>query len=282
MTTRDEALRLAGLGYAVFPVEDKRPLTTHGHLDATADLATVEEWWTQFPVANIGFPCGPRNGVIGVDIDAHKGGLASLKELVRENGRPPETPLQRTPRTGYHLLFENPSDVVISCSVERIGKGIDIRGEDKGYIVVAPSRGANGRRYEWIRRLGDTPLAAMPEWLIELAKADHPLSAVRVLANLHSKDPRPEFYVPLLTNSRVDSRGFALCPAPTHGDTHPTLKQYSDSWTCYACQLKGRHRQLAALALGIGTKQGWSLVLTTEEQQQADAHLRELGIVGVV
>ena len=59
------ALDLARSGYRVFPLvpDGKVPLIPkerggHGCLDATTDLAQVEEWWNQYPHANIGIATG--------------------------------------------------------------------------------------------------------------------------------------------------------------------------------------------------------------------------------
>src|SRR5262249_49320622 len=88
---------------------DKTPITTHGHLDATADKPTVRKWWTKYPKAMTGIPMGVRSGMFCVDLDRKVGGadgLATWDKLVAEHGGCPETRTHRTPSTGRHLLFK--------------------------------------------------------------------------------------------------------------------------------------------------------------------------------
>jgi hypothetical protein len=44
------ALEIAVLGFAVFPLRPrgKTPLTAHGHLDATTNLAVIRPWWEKW------------------------------------------------------------------------------------------------------------------------------------------------------------------------------------------------------------------------------------------
>lgn len=73
MALSNEALRLAGLGYRVFPCVpgDKRPLTEHGCNDATTDEDQICEWWSEYPEANIGVG---TDGLLVLDIDPLEGG----------------------------------------------------------------------------------------------------------------------------------------------------------------------------------------------------------------
>src|SRR4051794_33968519 len=88
-----EALRYAERGWHVFPchhIEDgrctcvgecaspgKHPMTPHGFKDATTDKDRIQEWWSQFPSANIGIRTGEVSGVWVLDLDG-AGGIAHL------------------------------------------------------------------------------------------------------------------------------------------------------------------------------------------------------------
>ena len=63
------ALAYADLGYSVFPCAPgrKQPLTEHGFLDATTDVATIESWWTTHPSANIAVATA---GLVVIDVRA--------------------------------------------------------------------------------------------------------------------------------------------------------------------------------------------------------------------
>src|SRR5579862_2126440 len=47
----------------------KHPMTLHGLKDATTDRQTVERWWAEKPLANIGMPTGVTSGFVVVDIE---------------------------------------------------------------------------------------------------------------------------------------------------------------------------------------------------------------------
>jgi putative DNA primase/helicase len=99
-----------------------------------------------------------------LDIDPRHGGDASLTSLIEQYGALPETLEARTGGGGHHIIFEYPRGSNIRNSAGRLGDGIDVRAEG-GYIVVAPSLHASGRRYEWLNSL--TKPAQPPEWLLE-------------------------------------------------------------------------------------------------------------------
>lgn len=156
------ALKLAERGIPSFPCTTrKRPTTTRGLLDATTDPATIRSWHWE----NIAIPTGRASGLTVVDVDGEEG-ADSLAALERVHGPLPPTTTVLTPRGGgsQHLYFRAP-ETPIRSSAGKIGPGIDVRG-DGGYVLVPPSIGTNGRRYEWD---DEVPPAAMPAWLREVA-----------------------------------------------------------------------------------------------------------------
>jgi len=108
---------------------------------ATANPAQVAAWWRRTPQANIGMPTGLRWDVIDVDGPAGYQSFATI----REAGHLPAT-LGRalTPRGGMHI-YVAPSG---EGNGANLGPGLDYRGLG-GYVVVPPSVGANGHRYDW-------------------------------------------------------------------------------------------------------------------------------------
>jgi predicted P-loop ATPase len=78
----------------------------------------------------------------------------------------PDTYIVKTPG-GFHLYFLMPTDVVVRNSSNKLGPGIDIRGEG-GFVVGPGSPHKNGGVYEV---LDDFPLVEAPPWLLELVKA---------------------------------------------------------------------------------------------------------------
>lgn len=140
--------------------------------DASRDGAQIARWWADDPLANIGIPTGAVSGLVALDVDTGKGGEDGLYALQQQHLRLPETVMALTGGGGYHYLFTHPgAGIKVRNSVVKLGEGLDIRG-DGGYIIVAPSLHASGRRYEWeasCHPVGLQP-APLPAWLLALTQ----------------------------------------------------------------------------------------------------------------
>ncbi|MCO5763789.1 MAG: bifunctional DNA primase/polymerase [Chromatiaceae bacterium] len=204
-------------------------LVPRGLLDATLDPEQVAAWWREAPYANIGVPTGQPSGLVVLDVDVHKAGDDSLWDLQQRFEPLPATAMALTGGGGFHYLFEHPG-VKVRNSVDSLGPGLDVRG-DGGYIIVAPSSHASGRRYEWELSCHpkDTQLAALPAWLLERIvdtprpatpppESDHgrlyPNEVARIKTALGYLDPEPyDGWLQVgmaLHASGDDERGFAL------------------------------------------------------------------------
>jgi putative DNA primase/helicase len=158
VTLLDHALAYAARGWHVFPLNGKLPITTSGFKDATTDPALIRAWWLSHPRANIGISTGP-SGFWVLDIDPRHNGDASLEALTDQHGAIPETLVARTGGGGLHVLFQGAA----ASTVNRLGKGLDTRGEG-GYIVAPPSIHPETQApYEW---LTEHPLVDAPLWLL--------------------------------------------------------------------------------------------------------------------
>jgi len=129
----------------------KRPLTAHGHLDATTDPPTLT---AQFKAAVLRpgealavglYPGGA--GLVVFDVDRHgeRNGYVAAGELGLD-----ETWGSSTPSGGEHRYYRRPDDVRIGNESPWADFGIDIRGDD-GW-VVAP--GCDTEHGAW-RKLAD-------------------------------------------------------------------------------------------------------------------------------
>lgn len=174
-----EAVSLARRGFRVFPVYEptakgcsckqgascanagKHPRILEWQKAATTDEKQIKGWWQKWQDANIGIATGKGSNVIVLDVDANKGGDVSLSELLEDYDLP-ET-LTALTGNGFHLFFQTVENIDIKNSVVRIGKGLDIRGEN-GFVVAAPSLHRNGNRYSWTNETKPCPL---PEFLKE-------------------------------------------------------------------------------------------------------------------
>jgi hypothetical protein len=158
---RDAALRYAAQGRPVFPCAPrvKRPLTEHGLKDATTDPGLIDAWWEQWPDANVAMRTGAPSRVVVLDTDGDEG-AESRRGLERAHGPLPRTASVVTPNGGQHFYLAHPG-VDVPNSAGKLGAGLDVRG-DGGYVLVPPSIGSSGRRYEPDER---SAIAPMPDWL---------------------------------------------------------------------------------------------------------------------
>lgn len=167
------ALQLAEWGWPVFPCnpnnlsgrKGKEPLIPDGFKQATNDAEQVRRWWERFPKALIGMVPGPA-GLLVVDLDPGEGEtpadvLARLEEKL--GVRLPPVPRQDAVGRLAPLLRQAEG---VTIGNSKPMPDIDIRC-DNGYVIVPPSRMANGNAYLW-----DVPfegeLVAPPVELVEL------------------------------------------------------------------------------------------------------------------
>jgi len=172
-STAEAALHYARLDWPVLPLHEpvgdrcscersscrtpgKHPRTRHGLKDASADVAVVEDWWLQFPTANIGILTGV--GFDALDVDGVDGGR-SMEALSASHGPFPEGPVATTGR-GLHRLFL-PTGVGNRAALM---PGLDWRGLG-GYVVAPPSRHVSGAVYGW-RQVDGLILPEAPDWLV--------------------------------------------------------------------------------------------------------------------
>jgi len=185
---RAAPINYAGRGWPVLPVQSlnargscccgrsdcpspgKHPigkLVPHGLKQASIDSERLQQWWEQYPRANIGIVTGAASGFFALDVDPRHGGEESLEALLAQWGNLPETVEQLTGGGGRHLLFKHPG-LPVPCGNGKLGQGIDIKG-DGGYIVVDPSVHASGQQYAWelSHHPDDTQIADAPQWLLD-------------------------------------------------------------------------------------------------------------------
>jgi hypothetical protein len=161
MSMIELALSHAARGFKVFPIRagaKAPPIIKDWELLATCSEATIRTWWAHWPEANVGIHC---DGLLVLDVDAHKDGFASLAALEQEI--PLEATLEvQTPRGGRHLFYR--CDVPIANGVDVFGRGIDVR-TTNGYVVAAGSHTADGD----YAIVADEPIADADPRLVERA-----------------------------------------------------------------------------------------------------------------
>lgn len=166
------ALRYAEMGWPVFPVRHKAPITAHGCDDASTDPRVLEFRFSDSAATGLGIRMGfPIAGMPGyhaeaLDIDPRHGGHIALDLLPSL----PETLCQQTGGNGLHYIFAVPD----GQRIKTLGKGIDIK-RAGGYLVGAPSLHESGNRYTWLIEASPFEGARIepaPEWMLEKATAE--------------------------------------------------------------------------------------------------------------
>lgn len=161
----EQALRLAELGYAVFPVAPGRkvPITSQGVYAATTDAALIRAWWQDTPAANIGVAC---QGLVVLDLDpGHPLDELAMRDLVNT-----AAVVVRTPRGGLHCYYSRPDGVDVRGSVGRVWDHVDIR--TSGNYVIAPPSVVDGAPYAYLR--GPVAVSACrtpPDWVVDRLRA---------------------------------------------------------------------------------------------------------------
>ena len=132
--------------FSVIPIQkNKQPCfkwSCYQRKKATAD--EIRQWWHKWPNAMIGIVTGHISGLFVVDCDSQEG-FDAVQKLLPDSL---DIPTARTPRGGWHLYFQYPTDSKLTVQAG-IMLGVDIRGEG-GYIVAAPSMNGNGKGYQWL------------------------------------------------------------------------------------------------------------------------------------
>lgn len=164
---RRAALEYCAYGWSVIPLryegstEDKKKpllLSWEPYQRKPATHKQVEDWWSQWPRANVGIITGAVSGLVAVDLDGPHAG-----DLLRQAGI--DLGLTATVQTarGSHFLFRHPGYKVGNRArllSDGNGSGVDIRG-DAGYIVAPPSIHGSGVVYQW--STPQSALAALPD-----------------------------------------------------------------------------------------------------------------------
>jgi hypothetical protein len=192
----------------------------HPHINAwperaTTDAKQIRSWWKKWPDANIAV-AGGREIVI-VDIDADRGGIATLARMDAEYG---ELPKLWAVKTGHaegknrHYYFSLPDGIELRNFDKWKPHGVEIKGAG-GYVIAPPSIHESGQRYEWELREGPAPPLFLPRWVSICSRQDSGVAKPSKSAKkpskpgLHTWFERPPDNLPAGQVTNVTSTGKA-------------------------------------------------------------------------
>lgn len=119
-------------------------LTPRGLIDATSNVAEVDEWFRRYPDANIAVNCR-ASGLVVIDVDPRNGGEKSWAEIVSSTPVP-STLRASTGGGGFHLFYRD-KDLAGQRPRGKLAPGVDIKWD--GYVLLSPSNHLSGGKYSW-------------------------------------------------------------------------------------------------------------------------------------
>jgi hypothetical protein len=148
--------------------------------------------------SNIGILCGPKSGLVCIDVDHKDRGVEVFNALMKHFGIP-NCPRQVTPNNGYHYIFKyDPIKMAdMSAKIKGViidGKkiGIDFWLKDVQFVAHPSINYVNGKQYTWAIPLPKkvSELPEMPEWIYDLyATGSVPLKVETLLKNPIIEEP---------------------------------------------------------------------------------------------
>ena len=186
----NDALKLAAIGWPVHPLHNpifegdsvrctcragaecestgKHPRLTGWQGKATTDEAQIRAWWTKWPEANIGVPCGPEPGLVLLDIDSESAKNEIEAYADKHSITTAKDDLSTTTAktgNGWHLIFGWTDECEQLSNIVGVVEGLDIR-TDGGQFVAPPSHHPSGIYYTWLKSPWDVPPKPLPGWLL--------------------------------------------------------------------------------------------------------------------
>jgi len=141
---------------------------SHGHLDATTDMATIRRWWTETPDANIALACA-ASGIVVLDFDDHD----VWRDVCAQYGaRYFDTPCVET-RRGLQFYYQAQPGARYAA---KLVATVDVK--HNGFVMLPPSVHPSGHVYGWAHgcRPSEREMLPAPDWLPR--RAEHQARAL--------------------------------------------------------------------------------------------------------
>lgn len=186
----DEAVKLARLGFKVFPLRRLGKASISPHFcqhAASNNIKTVSNWFDpksgSYAGYNLGIAAGGNTGTLIVDLDKKKDekkgeiidGIQALADLESEHGEPLSRLMtSETPGGGSHIFLK--WDAGLPQGQNVLARGIDVRSgtanSSSGHVVVYPSV-VGGKSYSWVSGpVTVDELQLPPRWTLVRDRSD--------------------------------------------------------------------------------------------------------------
>lgn len=223
--TLEKALKLSeDSEFYVFPVihdeekNTKKPLTSHGHHDASRDPGVIQDWWEKNPNAKVGVACG-KSGITVADIDVKNG--VDGWESISESWLDLEEPYTyETASGGSHLVYLAPEGVNLAPHVNYRGmKGVDVRAGESWVLWAGgvPNRSDLREAPTWLldeskRRKVEGFEGTLQEWYETLTPGEPNVMVRRALANIPDDPSHEEMVAKTYEAIRLGCEGSSGVP----------------------------------------------------------------------
>ena len=166
MLTRDYAIEMARLGWAVLPLKGKIPLTKHGVKDATTDPDIIRK---MFGTRKCNIGARVPSHIVVLDKDPQNGGSWEALEALAGCKLPDTWTVATGHPGGQHRYYIRPAGKLTS---RFLPDGIDVK-TDRGYCVMPPSiHPITGKQYEVINT---HPPVELPPEIVALLLEPKPI-----------------------------------------------------------------------------------------------------------
>lgn len=203
----EHARKYVSYGWSVFPLDGKVPIVSWtGYRNTKPTDTELSMWFREGVATGIGVITGKPSGLVVIDADVSRGGLATLQEIGLDS--PARV---RSGGGGIHLYFRYDGPEI--RSKVNAWPGVDVKAEG-GYVVAPPSLHPSGNKYVWESN-GEIPY--LPEWVAEMlvgadrgrAQSRTIPSAIRVVGNGRA-----------IPDERIQELVQILLPYYTEGQRH--------------------------------------------------------------
>jgi len=139
------------LGWSVIPVNGKIPAIRWKEFQERRPTPQeIDDWWSQWPKANLGVVTGKLSNIVVFDCDSQNG----IDWMVK-HGLPSTATVQSSEPYKRHFYFRYPENIDIPSFNGRLTRwevDIDVKANG-GYTVLPPSIHQSGAKYQWLTPL---------------------------------------------------------------------------------------------------------------------------------